>query len=101
MAAGDIELLGPSERGFDEVLTPDAIEFVAELQKRFGPRRRELLEARAQRRERLSAGELLDFLPETKDVREANWRVEPVPDDLRQRWVEMTGPTDRKMVLNA
>ncbi len=101
MTQADIELRGSADRGFDEVLTADALEFVAELQRRFGGRRRELLEARAARRERLRAGEMLDFLPETREVREGDWRVEPVPDDLAQRWVEITGPTDRKMVINA
>ncbi len=101
MAAADIELRGTIDQGFDEVLTPDAVQFVAELQRRFGARRRELLEARAERRQRLSAGEMLDFLPQTRDVREGDWRVEPVPDDLGRRWVEITGPTDRKMVINA
>ncbi len=96
-----LELNGPVEAGFEEVLTPDALEFVAELEHRFGPRRRELLEARARRRARLLAGELLDFLPDTRDVREGDWTVAPVPPDMQQRWVEITGPTDRKMTINA
>jgi malate synthase len=97
----DIELEGKLDTGFEEVLTPDALEFVAELQKRFGPTRRELLEARAERREGLRSGGTLDFLEETRDIREADWRVDPVPEDLQQRWVEITGPTDRKMMINA
>jgi malate synthase len=96
-----LELNGPMEARFDEVLTPDALEFVAELDHRFGPRRRELLEARARRRARLRAGEMLDFLPETRAVREGDWAVAPAPPDLQQRWVEITGPTDRKMTINA
>ena len=96
-----LELQGAIEPGFDEVLTPDALEFVAELQRRFGPRRSELLDARARRRERLAAGDLLEFLPETRKIRGGDWRVAPVPDDLQQRWVEITGPTDRKMTINA
>ncbi|HET6868693.1 MAG TPA: malate synthase A [Solirubrobacteraceae bacterium] len=96
-----LELNGPMEAGFDEVLTPDALEFVAELEQRFGPRRRELLEARARRRERLRAGEMLDFLPDTREVREGDWTVAPAPPDMQQRWVEITGPTDRKMTINA
>ncbi len=96
-----IEIRGHMDVGYDEVLTPDALEFVAELQRRFGARREELLKARAARRERLRAGEMLDFLPDTRDVREGDWKVEPVPADLVQRWVELTGPTDRKMVINA
>jgi malate synthase len=96
-----LELRGAVETGFDEVLTPDALEFVAELERRFGETRNKLLEARALRRERLRAGEMLDFLPDTKDVREADWTVAPVPADMQQRWVEITGPTERKMAINA
>jgi malate synthase len=96
-----IELHGKLEPGFEEVLTPDALEFVAELHRRFGGARKALLEARAERRERLRAGATLEFLDDTREVREGDWRVEPVPDDLQQRWVEITGPTDRKMVINA
>jgi malate synthase len=99
--ASDIELRGPVERGYEEVLTADALEFVAELQGRFGPRRAELLKAREARRARLLDGEMLAFLPDTRAIREGDWRVEPVPADLAQRWVEITGPTDRKMVINA
>ena len=97
----EIELRGALEPGFDEVLTADAIEFVAELQRRFGQRRMQLLERRAERRARLREGELLDFLPDTREVREGDWSVAPRPRDLRRRWVEITGPTDRKMVINA
>jgi len=96
-----LELNGPIRAGFDEILTPDALEFVAELQSRFGPRRRELLEARARRRARLQAGEMLDFLPDTREIRDGDWSVAPAPADLQQRWVEITGPTDRKMTINA
>ncbi len=96
-----LQLRGPIERGFDEVLTPDALEFVAELQREFGARRIDLLEAREQRRARLAAGEMLDFLPDTRQTREGQWQVAPVPEDMRQRWVEITGPTGRKMTINA
>ncbi len=96
-----LELHGAIEPRFDEVLTPDALEFVAELQARFGPRRSQLLDKRAQKRERLADGELLDFLSDTREIREADWRVAAVPIDMRQRWVEITGPTDRKMTINA
>jgi malate synthase len=89
------------DSGFERVLTPEALEFLAELEQRFGPRRRELLEARFARRARLRAGEMLDFLPATRAIREADWQVAPAPPDMRQRWVEITGPTDRKMVINA
>ena len=85
----------------DEVLTPEALAFVAGLQERFGPRRLEVLDARAARRDRIAAGELPRFLAETREVRESEWRIEPVPEGLRDRRVEITGPTDRKMVINA
>jgi len=84
-----------------DVLTPDAVDFLTRLQQRFGPRREELLAARHERAQRLRDGELPDFLPETKDVREGDWRVAPVPDELQDRRVEITGPVDRKMVINA
>src|SRR5688500_2129558 len=83
------------------VLTPDAVEFLTELERRFGPRRRELLAARAERARRLRDGELPDFLPATREVRESDWRVASVPDELQDRRVEITGPVDRKMVINA
>ena len=97
----DIELRGAVHERFDEVLSAAALEFVAELQHRFGGRRVELLERRAQRRRRLHEGELLDFLPETREIREGDWSVAARPADLCRRWVEITGPTDRKMVINA
>ncbi len=96
-----LELLGAMAPGFDEVLTADALEFVAGLQRQFGARRRELLRDRVQRRTRLAAGEMLDFLPETRDVREGSWKVAEVPPDMQQRWVEITGPAERKMTINA
>jgi malate synthase len=96
-----IELTGAAEPEFDQVLTPDALEFVAELEREFGGRRRSLLEERRERRARLADGETLDFLSETADTREREWTVAPVPDELQQRWVEITGPTDRKLVINA
>jgi malate synthase len=96
-----IELRGAHEPGFDEILTPDALEFVAELELEFGGRRRSLLDARKKRRGRLADGGALDFLPDTQDVREGDWTVAPPPPRLAQRWVEITGPTDRKMVINA
>ncbi len=101
MTTRNIELHGAMQAGFDEVITPDALEFVAELQHRFGPRREELLEARGRRRARLADGKTLDFLPDTREIRDADWSVAPVPEDMQQRWVEITGPTDRKMTINA
>jgi malate synthase len=96
-----LELRGAIESAFEEVLTPDALEFVAELQREFGGQRSELLKARAERRRRLAQGETFDFLPETREIREGDWRVAAVPADLQQRWVEITGPTERKMTINA
>jgi len=97
--APGVTLLAPDGAG---VLTPDALELVAALEREFGARREELLRARAERQERLSAGELPDFLEETRGVREGDWQVAPVPADLRDRRVEITGPSgDRKMVINA
>jgi len=95
------ELRGAMQAGFEQVLTPYALDFLAGLEREFGPRRRELLDARIERRRRLREGESLDFLEETREVRESDWRVAPAPADLQQRWVEITGPTDRKMVINA
>ncbi|NUT54668.1 MAG: malate synthase A [Thermoleophilia bacterium] len=85
----------------EQVLTDDAVDFLTRLQREFGPRREQLLTARQERAERLRAGELPDFLPETARVREGDWRVEPVPAELQDRRVEITGPVDRKMVINA
>ncbi len=96
-----VELRGPGGPGFGEILTREALAFVAELQRGFGQRRSELLAARARRRASLRAGESLDFLEQTREVREGDWRVAPAPEDLRQRWVEITGPTDRKLTINA
>jgi malate synthase len=96
-----LELQAASDPAFDTILSPDALEFVSELQDEFGARRRELLDARAQRRARLAEGGTLEFLPDTSSVRQGDWTVAPVPEPLRQRWVEITGPTDRKLVINA
>ncbi|HWE08224.1 MAG TPA: malate synthase A [Solirubrobacteraceae bacterium] len=96
-----LELRGALKPGFEEILVPDALEFIAELETEFGARRRDLLAGRAERRARLRAGETLDFLDDTAAIREGDWTVAPVPNRLAQRWVEITGPTDRKMVINA
>jgi malate synthase len=101
MTTLSVQLQGSIEPGFEEILTPDALDFVAELQRRFGPTREELLDARAERRARLAQGGTPDFLEETRDVREGEWQVAPAPADLQQRWVEITGPTERKMTINA
>src|SRR6476469_3260402 len=87
--------------GAAEILTPDALAFVADLQRRFSHERISLLEARHERQKELDAGVLPDFLPGTADVRSADWRVAPAPADLDDRRVEITGPAEPKMMLQA
>jgi malate synthase len=87
--------------GFESILTNDAVAFVAELARRFGPRVDELLARREARQKEIDAGKLPDFLPETRAIREREWHVTSIPADLQDRRVEITGPTDRKMVINA
>src|SRR3954469_10687480 len=99
--ATGISIAGSRSERAAEVLSSDALAFVALLQSEFEPRRRDLLAARSERWARLKAGELPDFLPETRQVRESDWRVPEPPADLRERRVEITGPVDRKMVINA
>ena len=97
----DIEVHGPQVDRSDEILTPEALEFIADLHRRFGPLRDELLAARGKRRAAIAEAGTLDFLPETADVRAGDWTVAPVPADLQDRRVEITGPTTRKMSINA
>jgi len=87
--------------GADEVLTEGALDFLAELHERFEGRRRKLLDARVERQHRFDAGELPDFPDETRDLRDADWTVAPIPADLHDRRVEITGPTNAKMLINA
>ncbi len=101
LAAEGIEVRGPIEGDHAEILTPDAIRFLAGLQRAFNGRRLELLERRQERQARIDAGEMPDFLPETKSIREGDWKIAPLPADLQDRRVEITGPVDRKMVINA
>ena len=96
-----VRILGDITPAFAEILTPDALAFVAKLQRKFNARRLECLARRQQRQAALDRGETLDFLPETKEIREGDWTCAPIPPDLRDRRVEITGPTDRKMVINA
>jgi malate synthase len=96
-----VELAGPPQGRTAELLGDEALAFVGRLHERFEPRRQELLAARRERRARIAAGETLDFLPETREIREGDWRVAPVPPDLQDRRVEITGPVDRKMIINA
>ncbi len=100
--AANVKVKGPVEGRFAEIVTPEALDFLAELHRHFNSTRKELLEARAARQARFDAGEDPDFLPETKSIRDDDsWRVAPVPEDLQDRRVEITGPTDRRMVINA
>jgi malate synthase len=86
---------------YERVLSEEALAFIAELERNFGQRRRDLLAARVERQKRLDAGERPDFLPHTKSIRDGDWTVAPLPKDLLDRRVEITGPVDRKMVINA
>jgi malate synthase len=101
VAVEGVELRAPVEGRAEDVLTHEALEFVAGLHRRFNPVREQLLRARGERQERLDAGERPDFLAETREVRESDWQVAPVPADLRDRRVEITGPVERKMMINA
>ena len=96
-----VDIRAPVEGRGADVLSRAAVEFLAGLQREFNARRLELLQRRIERQRRLDAGELLDFLPETRDVRAGDWRVAPPPPDLEDRRVEITGPTSTKMVINA
>ncbi len=96
-----LEVQSPIRQRFEEVLTPEACAFVADLVRRFGPRRLELLALRAARQQALESGQLPDFLPETADIRGGAWRVPAPPPDLVDRRTEITGPVERKMAINA
>ncbi|MGH6900754.1 MAG: malate synthase A [Geminicoccaceae bacterium] len=96
-----VEVLGPLADGYAEILSPDALAFLAELERRFGATREQLLARRREVDARLQAGELPDFLEETREIREGMWQIAPVPADLQDRRTEITGPVDRKMVVNA
>src|SRR5687768_11771753 len=88
-------------KGYDRVLTQPALDFVTELHRRFSGRIADLLAARKTRQEAFNRGERPAFLPETREVRESAWTVATLPADLLDRRVEITGPVDRKMVINA
>jgi len=98
---GGVEIHGPITPEFAQILSPEAVAFVAKLCRRFEVRRQELLAARAARQKEFDAGTMPDFLPETANIRSAEWTVAPQPADMLDRRVEITGPTDRKMVINA
>jgi malate synthase len=96
-----IEIKAPISDEFAEILTPDALGFVAKLSRTFESRRQELLRRRQEIQAQIDAGRMPDFLPETKEIRESSWTVAPLPADLQDRRVEITGPVERKMMINA
>ncbi|HSC99712.1 MAG TPA: malate synthase A [Casimicrobiaceae bacterium] len=96
-----IEITAQIPGEFEQILSPEAVAFAARLSRAFGPRRTELLARRVARQVRFDAGELPDFLPETRAVREGEWTCAPYPPDIADRRVEITGPVDRKMIINA
>ena len=96
-----VEITGAIKPGYERVLTSDALDFIAEMARRFEPQRKRLMEARVERQAKIDGGALPDFLPETVKIREADWRIAELPDDLLDRRVEITGPTTKKMIINA
>jgi malate synthase len=96
-----VEITGAKSAAFEEILTPEALAFLVALERTFGPRRLELLERRKGVQARLDAGEKPDFLAETAEIRAGDWTVAPLPADLLDRRIEITGPVDRKMIINA
>ena len=96
-----IEIRNAGAPRLEEILSPDALTFLGELHRRFNAVRLQLLAARAARQSRFDAGETPNFLVETKSIRDGAWKIGPIPDDLLDRRVEITGPVDRKMIINA
>jgi malate synthase len=90
-----------NKAGYESILTDEALQFIEQLERRFGPQRKELLQRRKERQEAIDRGELPRFLPETESIRKSNWVISPLPEDLKDRRVEITGPVDRKMIINA
>ena len=99
--AKDVEIKAPIRPGYEKIMSAEAVAFLAGLERKFGPERKRLLRLRAETQARLDAGWRPDFPAETKSIREADWTVAPLPKDLLDRRVEITGPVDRKMVINA
>src|SRR5687768_8632167 len=96
-----VEVVGPLPPGFETILSPEAKELVGELAGTFYERVESILSKRVEAQAAYDSGELPDFLPETKELRESAWTVAPLPNDLLDRRVEITGPVDRKMIINA
>lgn len=101
MSISDLTITGEVPAAFAEILTPKALAFVSKLEAAFGQRRRDLLQRREERQAEIDAGKFPDFLPETAVIRSSDWTVAPIPEDLQDRRVEITGPVDRKMIINA
>jgi len=101
MLVANIEITGSMDPAFKTVLTDEAVAFISKLEQEFGQRRRELLAHRQERQAAIDAGQMPDFLPETEQIRKSEWSVASIPHDLMDRRVEITGPVDRKMVINA
>src|ERR671931_2456980 len=99
--AAGVEVHGPAREAFGHILTPEALDFVATLHRELRSTRADLLARRSRRQAEFEAGALPDFPPDTAAVRDGDWRVAPLPADLADRRVEITGPTDRKMLINA
>ena len=99
--AKGLVVTGEMQPGFEEILTPAALQFVERLERQFGARRKELLEKRKVIQAEINQGKMPAFLEETRHIRESNWTIDPLPNDLQDRRVEITGPVDRKMIINA
>ena len=97
----DIEILGNTNEAQEEILTPEALEFASLLHRKYNPKRLELLNHRKFRQTEIDSGTMPHFLPETESIRQGDWKTAPIPDDLLDRRVEITGPVDRKMIINA
>src|SRR6266545_3712598 len=96
-----MEMAVEQQTGIDRILTREAADFLSMLHREFNPRREELLARRERVKREIDGGKLPDFLSETKSIREREWKVAPIPRDLLDRRVEITGPVDRKMIINA
>lgn len=99
--AKGLVVTGEMKPGYEEILTPEALQFVEQLERKFGARRKELLEKRKVIQGEINQGKMPTFLEETRHIREGNWTINPLPNDLQDRRVEITGPVDRKMIINA
>ena len=97
----NIQIKGILKDNYKDILTPEALKFISILQNKFNGRRKELLEKRIMKQEEINSGKMPDFPEETKTIRESDWKVAEIPEDLKDRRVEITGPVDRKMIINA